>query len=1158
MKRYILLLFPLLVAVFLNGLQPEITQVSNNRVNIQLAAERGEIAAESVFSHTIALPAEEVQIQVNRMTVALYDANGELIDRTSVRDDSRVRITNSFIFREMYGFTAAVDLIRQDSGIKSVIEELDYDFVGLGSRAIPDQVSEVFLPLYEALAVNFNTSYLVNLPFKQPSMLILSHTGLLEAPTNTFARWKRARGFEVNIINRTDIAPNPSNTMIRDYLIDYYQNAENKPEYLLLIGGARSGAALPIPTFFAGDHNDAADLAYGLIEGDDYFPEMIVGRFSVNNAAELATVVSKTIAYEKEPFMDSTDWMLRNLVVAGNYASTLPIPITPVLYSKWLTRMFLDHHYTEVDTIFWRPGDPLKTQQVINAVNQGSQYINYRGWGAAMGWHYPQFHTNHLQNTIAGRRSPIVTSFVCNTGDFNNNLHNPCFGEAWMKMGSPTSPNGAVAFLGPSYLHTSTEFNNAISSGFHWGVQEEGIRCFGTAMLRGKIEIYNGYPNDQEPGGVVDYYFRIYNALSDPSLNMWVRIPNDMNIAIPTQIDQGTNYIDFAAPNLTGGYVTVTRDEEVYTTHRIEDDYAFIPINPEEQGDMIITVTAENYLPVIQEVEIVSSNNITLMDYEFTEGILIPGETITLNTTLKNYSDSSVSAVSATLTSNQEEYITITNDTVTFGDMSAGGTAEGSFEFEISPLCPHHTVVQFTLNILPTDDTAKIQALVVGILFNVESFSINTPNGILNPGDTATIDVSLVNIGNVDALNLIAYVEPQTNAVFTTEDPISFGDIPVGSAGTASFQVTAHSDATVGIPVYFRLDFEDQINRHTWAYFNTTLGEVTSEHPTGPCSYGYYAYDSFDTDYPQAPVYEWIDIDPQNGGPGDDLWVHDDGTFTMDLPFTFRYYGIDYDEVSICSNGWISFVTTEEINFRNWPLPSPIAPKGIIAPMWDDLKGLDAVDNEVRIAYYYDQANNRMIISWLDAYSVANLTPSGLEKIQLILEPRQGLDGDIIFQYHTIWNQNHARNYSTTGIMDHNRNAALQYSYANNYDPSATPLQGGMAIRITTDAPHDYVSIGDEIITPSQLSLKQNYPNPFNPETMIEFSLPNNGLVSLEVYNILGQQVKTLVNRELEPGTHRFVWNGTDERGKRVGSGVYLYRLSTPEESLVRRMILMK
>ena len=72
-------------------------------------------------------------------------------------------------------------------------------------------------------------------------------------------------------------------------------------------------------------------------------------------------------------------------------------------------------------------------------------------------------------------------------------------------------------------------------------------------------------------------------------------------------------------------------------------------------------------------------------------------------------------------------------------------------------------------------------------------------------------------------------------------------------------------------------------------------------------------------------------------------------------------------------------------------------------------------------------------------------------------------------------------------------------------------------------------------------SLDQNYPNPFNPETTIEFHVPAgyHGNVKIKIYNMLGQQVKTIVNKKLPPGTHQFIWDGRNDHGVKVASGVY-------------------
>lgn len=94
--------------------------------------------------------------------------------------------------------------------------------------------------------------------------------------------------------------------------------------------------------------------------------------------------------------------------------------------------------------------------------------------------------------------------------------------------------------------------------------------------------------------------------------------------------------------------------------------------------------------------------------------------------------------------------------------------------------------------------------------------------------------------------------------------------------------------------------------------------------------------------------------------------------------------------------------------------------------------------------------------------------------------------------------------------------------------------------------------------TPISMSIGQNYPNPFNPETNISFDINRSGLVKLEIYNLKGQKVKTLVNDKFEVGRHSVVWNGRDDSDKEVASGIYFYRIKNGEKSLTRKMILMK
>jgi flagellar hook assembly protein FlgD len=88
--------------------------------------------------------------------------------------------------------------------------------------------------------------------------------------------------------------------------------------------------------------------------------------------------------------------------------------------------------------------------------------------------------------------------------------------------------------------------------------------------------------------------------------------------------------------------------------------------------------------------------------------------------------------------------------------------------------------------------------------------------------------------------------------------------------------------------------------------------------------------------------------------------------------------------------------------------------------------------------------------------------------------------------------------------------------------------------------------------------LNQNYPNPFNPETKIDFQIMDGSFVTVDIYNLKGQRIRRLINEVKTQGKHSVIWNGTDENGKLVSSGVYLYRLQAGDFHTTRKMLMMK
>ncbi|MDD2331543.1 MAG: T9SS type A sorting domain-containing protein, partial [Candidatus Cloacimonetes bacterium] len=164
------------------------------------------------------------------------------------------------------------------------------------------------------------------------------------------------------------------------------------------------------------------------------------------------------------------------------------------------------------------------------------------------------------------------------------------------------------------------------------------------------------------------------------------------------------------------------------------------------------------------------------------------------------------------------------------------------------------------------------------------------------------------------------------------------------------------------------------------------------------------------------------------------------------------------------------------------------------------------------------------------------LSPAGtdlLTEMEFVIQSGSSLEMDVMFNPNGLFG-----NFS--GIL-----------VINSDDPEAEttiiPLMG-TAIHVSNE----------DQITPLVTELKNNYPNPFNPSTTIHFSIKDSAPVRIEVYNILGQRVRTLVNETKKAGVHSVTWNGTDDSGRNVSSGIYFYRMNSGKYTSTKKMIMLK
>ena len=122
------------------------------------------------------------------------------------------------------------------------------------------------------------------------------------------------------------------------------------------------------------------------------------------------------------------------------------------------------------------------------------------------------------------------------------------------------------------------------------------------------------------------------------------------------------------------------------------------------------------------------------------------------------------------------------------------------------------------------------------------------------------------------------------------------------------------------------------------------------------------------------------------------------------------------------------------------------------------------------------------------------------------------------------------------------------YSYGTSSQPLGSLTWFGLQVGVEDN--------GESV--PANFELSQNYPNPFNPETQIKYVIPEQEHVKLTIYNSTGQEIRTLVNNSQSAGSHTVTWNGRNNFGQKVTSGIYLYRLDAGDFVNIKKMILLK
>jgi hypothetical protein len=832
--------------------------------------------------------------------------------------------------------------------------------------------------------------------------------------------------------------------------------------------------------------------------------------------------------------------------------------------------MMVEGGFTVVDTFMSSYPCNSSLGDLLNVLNSGRSFLNYRGEGWYTGWWADCYHfqTSDVQTLNNGRMLTFVTSIGCGVGAFNQSS---CFGEQWLELGTVAAPRGAVTFIGPT-SNTHTAYNNKIDKGIYMGMFQEGMETPGQALARGRLHMYEVFGNEHW----VEYQTRVYCILGDPSAHIWKDVPRPVKVNHVASIPIGFSQVEFSVTDsLTGApvpyaQVCVTGDSVFAVGFANAEGSVTIPVTPEFVDTLTVLVRGGNVIPyegtqtVFAALEHVAPlGDAVVVDVDGNQdGLVNPNEHARMTFTLKNWGTQTASNVEATLIVTDTNKVRVESTLpATFGDLAPGASQAGTpFEFFVKPECPVGDTISFQLSVTSTNQGwvyiqrkdikgCKLECTQV----IVDDRAYPRSNARMDPGETVNLYLTVRNAGEDVAPNVQAVLRCTSEYITIIDSVGTFSTINRDTSTTSYtnyFVVAVDSACPTHTVIPYALVLSTQGGLYPYIHADSVTIPVSVPRrgdPTGPDAYGYYAYTSDDTLFRQAPGFNWTELNgigSQVTGSGGNF------TATVTLPFTFRYYGVNYTQVRISSDGWIAFGSGTQTATVNYPLPHNDAINCMVAAFWEDL--FLPSGETGRLLYYNDVPQHRFIIEW---YNVSHrFTSTKKETFQIVLfnvshYPTPTGDGEIAFLYRNTAEPGG----NTIGLEDHTQTVGLQYTYNEFYDESATPLRDSLAILFTTRPPELAVGVDEDetgnVSIPNGFLLEQNYPNPFNPETHFGLRIPNAGFVSLKLFDVLGREIATLVHEPKSPGVYRVSWNGTNSAGALVGSGVYFCRLEVSPQS---------
>ncbi len=917
---------------------------------------------------------------------------------------------------------------------------------------------------------------------------VMGGWGDVEDRLEPLIEWRRRMGWTVEIVN--DVQPNNANS-VKAAIQEAYEEWDIPPEMVVLCGDTPDNLNPNYPMAFwnmqrGGGHPYESDHNYTMLDGDDLLPEVAIGRLIFNNLNMLEDIVEKIVEYESDPFIGDNDqrgWQKRAAVVAGDSRSGL----SSIDCCRWTKELLFRNDYDEVDELYWTPQNPRPNANNFIRQNfaSGISFYLYRGWTFMSGFGHAE--VDNLRN---GRMLPFVMLATCNTGDYGEHTSSMFYYSERFLYNSRGGAIGAVGAAGA----THTAYNNLIASGTFRNIFAENIPYQGWAFMNGKAELWTNYGyydddihHEENPGldgWECETY--IFNLMGDPAVDLYTDVPHRIQVDHPNSLREGETHVEIEVLDaddnpLQGVKVCLYKPGDFQKLIYTDDEgLAVFDLDPDwtDRGEALLTVTGHNLTPYYRDLDIdqedlfIGADEFDIDDDDQGEsdgdgdGDAEPAERLEVVVAVKNFgSNVPQGQVQLELTPAMEHLEVVEGEAVLEEAPGEGQSAEVAFVVEIEGGFPAEMDAVFNLEATAGDDSwiSSITIPIEGPVF--EFVSLDWDDDPLVPGDVVDCRIRIRNVGDEASPDLTARLITLCPTIDVPEPDGNFPGMNIGASRRSenSFTLAANVFHIAGSNANLALILTTEAGLIDTAFFSFPVSQAGDGQPFGPDEYGYICLDDTDENWVNVPEYDWIEIDPHRHGRGTNTNLNDtreegDASRTVDLPFNFVFYGEEYDEITVCTNGWIAMGDCSELIVgRNRKLPSGMAPPGLIAPFWDDL----LTTNEGGVYYHFIEDDHIFIVEWS---RMRRLGPRGgneaSETFQVILfdpehYPSLTGDGDILFQYLDVTDdrscfQQWDTPFATVGIGNPDQSTGLTYTYWGELSPGAAELEDERAIKFTT------------------------------------------------------------------------------------------------------------